>query len=138
MEAKTDKWLLVFEKSIIRVLIVLMMATILFGTLELGVIIITKLATPPIFLFNLESMLDIFGFFFMILIGIEVLETIKAYGKKDQIHVEIVFLVAMIAIARKVIILQFDKIQPVSLLGMAAIIIALAGSYYVVKKAHGH
>ena len=125
-----------FKKSIIRVLIFLMVATIFFGTIELGVILFVKLVTPPMFLFNLEGMLDIFGFFFMILIGIEVLETIKAYGKKDQIHVEIVFLVAMIAIARKVIILQLDKVPPASLLGMAAIIVALAGSYYIVKKAH--
>jgi len=136
MGVSSNALLAAFEKSIVRVLIFLMAATIFFGTVELGVILFTKLMTPPMFLFNLESMLDIFGFFFMILIGIEVLETIKAYVKKDQIHVEIVFLVAMIAIARKVIILQINKISPVGLIGIAAIILSLAASYYIIKKTH--
>lgn len=128
--------LTIFERSIIRVLILLMMVTILFGTIELGYVIIKTLLAPPMFLFSLESLLDIFGFFFMILIGIEVLETIKAYIKKDHIHVEIVFLVAMIAIARKVIILQMDKIDPLGLIGIAAIILSLTGSYYIIKKTY--
>ncbi|MDP8266622.1 MAG: phosphate-starvation-inducible PsiE family protein [Candidatus Aceula meridiana] len=136
MSTSGNNILSIFERAIVRVLIFLMVATIFFGTIELGVILLTKLVTPPLFLFNIESMLDIFGFFFMILIGIEVLETIKAYVKKDQVHVEIVFLVAMIAIARKVIILQFNKISPVGLIGIAAIIVSLASSYYIIKKTH--
>ena len=131
-----EKILSVFERSVIRALIGLMMVTIFFATVELGYVIAKTLLAPPIFLFGLEKLLDIFGFFFMILIGIEVLETIKAYIRKDHINVEIVFLVAMIAIARKVIILETDKIAPLGLIGIAAIIVTLTVSYYLIKKTH--
>ena len=42
----------------------------------------------------------------------------------------------MIAIARKVILLDLKKLEPVSLIGIAAIIIALSAGYYLVKVAH--
>ena len=91
---------------------------------------------PPYLLIDVEKLLNIFGLFFMILIGLELLETIKTYITKDQVHVEVVFLVAMIAIARKVILLDLKKLDPVTLVGIAAIIIALASGYFLVKKAH--
>lgn len=37
----------------------------------------------------------------LVLIGVEVLETLKAYLKKDVIHVRVVLEVALIAMARK-------------------------------------
>ena len=49
---------------------------------------------PALFL-DIDELLTYFGLFFMILIGLELLETIKMYLKEDQIHVEVVMLVAM-------------------------------------------
>ena len=46
------------------------------------------------------------GGFLLVLIGIELLDTIKAYFRENTIHVEIVILLAIIAIARKVILLD--------------------------------
>ena len=126
-----------FEKYTISVLIILMVAAIFFGTMELAVLLVKELFAEPKFLLDIKKLLEIFGFFFMILIGLELLETIKTYVTKEQIHVEIVFLVAMIAIARKVIILEIKKLPPASLLGIAGIIAALAGGYLMIKLAHG-
>jgi uncharacterized membrane protein (DUF373 family) len=125
-----------FERGIVVALIVMMGVAVLVSTLELAIILGQELLEPPRLLLNIRSMLEVFGFFFMILIGLELLETIKTYLSEDQIHVEIVFLVAMIAIARKVIILDLKSLSPPALLGIAAIILALAGGYYVVKLAH--
>jgi uncharacterized membrane protein (DUF373 family) len=124
-----------FEKGTIFVLIGLMMLAILFGTFELAVLLIKELLNEPRFLLDIKKLLDIFGFFFMILIGLELLETIKTYITKEQLHVEIVFLVAMIAIARKVIILDLKRLPPSSLVGIAAIILALSGGYWMIKLA---
>ena len=44
-------------------------------------------------------------------------------------------MVAMIAIARKVIILDVKELPSVTLLGIAAIIITLSGGYYLFKHA---
>jgi len=71
----------------------------------------------------------------MILIGLELLASIRTYLADDLLHVEVVFLVAMIAIARKVIILEVKDLDPLQLAGIASIILALALGYYFVKKA---
>ena len=71
----------------------------------------------------------------MILIALELLESIRAYLTDESLHVEVVFLVAMIAIARKVIILEVRDLDPMRLIGIAAIILALSGGYYFVKRA---
>jgi uncharacterized membrane protein (DUF373 family) len=113
-----------------------MTLVVVIGTADLFVNLSREIMDPPVGLLGVEKLLDIFGFFFTILIGLELLETIKTYFTKEQIHVEIVFLVAMIAIARKVILLDVNKMEPLVLVGIASIIIALTVGYFFVKKAH--
>ena len=131
-----EKILALFERYTVFAIIVMMMVTILVSTVELGVILITELFKPPRFLLDITNLLEVFGFFFMILIGLELLHTIKTYLSEESVHVEIVFLVAMIAIARKIIVLELSELDPVTLLGMAAIILALTGGYYFIKRAY--
>jgi len=125
-----------FERYIVMALMLMMMLVVLVSTVELGVILVRELLKYPKFLLNFTEILEVFGFFFMILIGLELLDTIKSYMTEERMHVEIVFLVAMIAIARKVIILELKSLNPGTLLGMAAIILALAAGYFLVKRAH--
>jgi uncharacterized membrane protein (DUF373 family) len=84
---------------------------------------------------NLEELLEVFGFFLMVLIGLELLETIKAYLEQDKVHVEVVVLVAMVAIARKVIILDLDEMDAEMLLGVSAVIVTLSVAYVLITKA---
>ena len=114
----------------------MMMLVVLCGTIELGVILAKKIIEPPFLLLDVRNLLELFGVFFMILIGIELLETIKTYIRRSHMHVETVFLVAMIAVARKVIILDISTLTPLMLVGIAAIILALSGGYYLVKLTH--
>jgi uncharacterized membrane protein (DUF373 family) len=79
-------------------------------------------------------LLDIFGYFLLILIGVELLETIKAYLSEHVVHVEIVLEVALVAIARKVIILDVKELPSLTLIGIAAVIVALAAAYYLEKR----
>jgi uncharacterized membrane protein (DUF373 family) len=104
------------------------------STLELGWILIRDIVTPPVVLLDINELLDVFGFFLLVLIGIELLETIKTYFVEHVIHAEVVIEVAMIAIARKVIILDVKELPSLTLLGIAAIIITLAVAYWVVKR----
>ena len=130
-----EKFLRHFERAIVLVLLVLMMIVVLLGTVELAVNIISEMVSPPqIVLLDINDMIKIFGFFLMILIGLELIETIKVYLHEQSVHVEIIFLVAIIAITRKVIILEIYGLQPLTLLGVAAIILSLSVGYYFVKK----
>jgi uncharacterized membrane protein (DUF373 family) len=123
-----------FERGIVHVLIALMMLVVLLATVELGWIIARDIITPPIVLLEIEELLEIFGFFLLVLIGVELLETIKAYLVEQVIHVEIVLEVSLIAIARKVIILDLEKYSELTLIGIAALILAIAAAVYAVKR----
>ena len=123
-----------FERYIVLVLLLMMIFVVLLATAELVAVLLEEMAEPPRrILLNFEELLDIFGFFMMILIGLELIESIKVYLKSDSLHVEPIFLVAIIAITRKVIILDITKLEPVTLLGVAAIILALSAGYYFLK-----
>lgn len=70
----------------------------------------------------------------LVIIGIELFESIiKTYLKEGVDHVKVVLAVAMIAIARKVIILDVKEISSLTMLGIAAIILALSIGYYLSK-----
>jgi len=77
----------------------------------------------------------IFGGFLSVLIGIELLYTIKMYLIEDVIHVEIVLLVALIGISRHVIDLDYKHMEPITIFGISALIVALSAGYYLIKKA---
>ena len=123
-----------FERYIVSALIVMMVLVVLVATVELGWIIIKDVMNPPMFLLVIDDLLEIFGFFLLVLIGIELLETIKAYLVENVIHVEIVLEVALIAIARKAIILDIEKYEGLTILGTAGLILAVAIAYYAVKR----
>ena len=125
-----------FEKVITVTLVVMMAIVVLLATIELGWIIIKDIITPPVFLLEIEELLDIFGLFLLVLIGVELLETIKAYVKENVVHFEVVLTVAMIAIARKVIILDVKELPSMTLVGIAAIIVALSAAKYFFRKAN--
>ncbi len=122
------------EHFILVVLIAMLAFVILVSTAELGWIIYKDLMRPPVFLLEIADLLEIFGFFLMVLIGIELLETMKVYALENIIHVEIILEVALIAIARKVIILDFEKYDSLTIMGTAALIAATAAAFYAVKR----
>jgi uncharacterized membrane protein (DUF373 family) len=102
-----DNILKKFEKVIIMALLVLMMLAVLVSTTELAVILFQQLMNPPVLVLNIKEMLEVFGFFLMVLIGLELLESLKAYLQEDRVQAEVVFLVAIVAVCRKVIILDY-------------------------------
>lgn len=125
------------EKAITFTLVVMMSVVLILATLELGWVIIRDIISSPIILLEIDELLDIFGIFMLVLIGIELLETImKTQAKAHADRVEIVLAVAIIAIARKVIILDVKELSSLTLLGIAAIIVALAVGYFLLKRTH--
>jgi len=133
--ANMEKILKFFEKLIVMTLLVLMMLAVLVSAVELAVILFQELVKPPFFLLNIKEMLEVFGFFMMVLIGLELLESLKSYLEEDRIHAEVVFLVAIVAISRKVIILDYKEITPEMLYGMSALIVALGLGFFLVRRA---
>lgn len=121
-----------FEHVTYIALIVFLVVLLSFSLLELGWMVVTAVFEVSTYRLDSDELFDLLGYFLLILIGLELLETIKAYLDKREFHVEIVILVAIIAIARKVILL--DTSTAGELIGIALIIIALCGGYYLVRR----
>jgi uncharacterized membrane protein (DUF373 family) len=125
------------EKYIIKFLIGLMTLVLVLATLQLGYLVITSILSTEVFVLDMDIIMDLFGAFLLVLIGIELLDTIKVYFKKHDVHVEVVMLVALIAVARKIILMDYSSYSGLEVLGIAGTVIALALGYYLIKKAGG-
>jgi uncharacterized membrane protein (DUF373 family) len=128
-----------FEKVkalIIKTIIVLMTLTVIFSTLDLAWLLVNDLLTPPTLLLDANKLKGIFGLFLLVLIGLELVESMQTYLTAHMIHaeVEIILLIAMIAVARKIIIMDLDEMSFQTLLGIAAIIVGLAVGSYLLKR----
>lgn len=125
-----------FERFVIIGLLTMMVVVVLIAAVELAILIVQDIIrSKTIVLLDTKEMLEVFGFFLVILIGLELVETMKVYLVDETVHVEIMFLVAIIAITRKVIILDYKTLPPLTLIGVAAIILALSVGYYALKRA---
>jgi len=125
-----------FEEIVVVILAWLLAATIAFSVLELAVVLFKDLVSPPVLMLEMHELLDIFGLFLLVLLGLELLETMKAYLRENVVHVEVVMIVAIIAIARKVIILDLKELNGMMLVGLASLLAALAFGYVYIKRTH--
>ncbi|WP_461535107.1 phosphate-starvation-inducible PsiE family protein [Spongorhabdus nitratireducens] len=123
-----------FERYIAICLAVLMVIVVLLATIDLAWAIIRDVLSPPVLLLGVDEIFDIFGLFLIILIGVELLETIKAYIIEQVFHVEIVLEVALIAVAKKVIVLDLEKYDSGQLMALALLILAVSIGYYLIKR----
>ena len=123
------------EKLMVQALMVMMTIVLALATIDLGWLIVKDIVSPPYILLSVSQLLDIFGLFMLVMIGIELLETImKTYITQDQPNYEVVLSVAIIAIARKVIILDIKEVDSLSLVGIASIVVALTVGYHLMKR----
>lgn len=123
------------EKLIIYSLIVMMAGILILATVELGYYLIRTIISSDYLLIDLNDLMDLFGVFMLVLIGIELLDTIKVYLHSNIVHVEVVVLVAIIALARKVIALKTENMSGDKIIGIAVLIVALGLTYYLIKRA---
>jgi uncharacterized membrane protein (DUF373 family) len=124
-----------FERAITLVLMVLMMVVVTLATIDLIWTILQGAVRSPFALFTIEKLLEVFGAFLLVLVGLELLDTIKAYLNEHVIHAEIVLMAAIVAAARKVIIVDPKELSPMAILAIAALVLALASSYYLFARA---
>jgi uncharacterized membrane protein (DUF373 family) len=117
------------QKFVVWALAAMLVVVVLLSTVHLGSLIAEEAWKPPRFLIPVQGVLEIFGLFLLVLIGVELLETLKAQVKEDVIHVRVVLEVALIAMARKVIIEEPNAVPHLTLFGIAALILALGVAY---------
>ncbi|HEX4048690.1 MAG TPA: phosphate-starvation-inducible PsiE family protein [Elusimicrobiota bacterium] len=128
-------YLKVFERIVVGILAALISLVILLATAALGIDLFKDiLFKSPRFLIGVDELLGIFGQFLIILLGFELLETVKAHLRDDVIHVEVVLIVALIALARKVILIEAGELNGSSMAGLGVLILSIAAAYRLVIR----
>lgn len=122
------------QRLTVMVLAGMLVVVVVLSTAHLGMLIGEEVWKSPRFLIPVQGLLDIFGYFLLVLIGAELLETLRAYLKQDVIHVRVVLEVALIAMARKAIIAEPDAAHGLTLFGVAALILALTIAFYFERQ----
>jgi uncharacterized membrane protein (DUF373 family) len=131
-EDRLVSWLRKLIRVAVRALAVIMVVVIFYGVVDVLWVLYERLSTQPYGLLNITDILATFGAFMAVLIAIEIFENITVYLREDVIHVKIVMATALMAIARKVIVLDFKEIEPPYVFGLAAITLAMSIGYWLV------
>ncbi|WP_309742269.1 MULTISPECIES: phosphate-starvation-inducible PsiE family protein [unclassified Chamaesiphon] len=80
------------------------------------------------------TLFELFGLFLNVLIALEILENITAYLRKHVVQVELVIVTSLIAVARKIIILDLEKKSSSDLIALAVAVFSLSVGYAIVHQ----
>src|SRR6266700_2461626 len=119
----------VFDRTIIWILVAMMVLSIVAATADLVWVFAIGLLSSPFDFLTVTELLDVFGAFLIVLIGLELLATVKSYAKEHRVHVEAVLLVSLIAVLRKLITLDLKTVPPATVLAVAGLVGALTGPW---------
>ena len=138
LEDKNEDPFIGFLHKIIRlavkILAVLMVLVIVWGIGDVVYVLYQRLVSPPFLLLSIGDILATFGAFLAVLIAIEIFINITLYLKTNVIPVRLVVATALMAISRKVIIFDFGEITPLFVLAVAAVVLALGITYWLITK----
>jgi uncharacterized membrane protein (DUF373 family) len=120
------------ENFVAKTLSLTLSVVILIALGDLIFYLIQDIIKDPVGFYN-KSLIKLFGSFLNLLIALELLENITVYLKKHIVQVELVVVTALIAVARKIIIFDFQDYSNQHLIALGIAIICLAISYWLVR-----
>jgi len=118
----------------VMVLAVLMAFVVLCGVAEIAVELYLTVKNSPYILLSISGITSTFASFLAVLIAIDIFINISLYVRKHVIAVRLVVATALMAVARKIIVLEFTDIEPMKIIAMAAIVAVLGFCYYFLSK----
>jgi uncharacterized membrane protein (DUF373 family) len=118
----------------IKVLAVLMVAVILWGVADVIYVIFINVMSPPRFLLDVGDIFQIFGAFMVVLIAVEIFTNIRLYLGTDELPLRLVVATALMAIARKVIVLDLEEIDALYVLAISSVVLSLGVTYWLLSK----
>lgn len=123
-------------KVAVKALAILMVFVIFWGVGDVIHVLYQRLMAAPFMLLEITDILKTFAAFLAVLIAIEIFQNIVMYLSTDVIPIKLVVATALMAIARKVIIIDFKDITPMYIFATAAVVLALGITYYLVGRHH--
>ena len=115
----------------VRILAVLMVLVIWWGVADVAYVLYERVSSHPFYLLNISDIFATFGAFMAVLIAIEIFINITSYLRDNVIHIKIVLATAFMAVARKVIVLDYKEVSSNYVFATAALMLALAVAYWL-------
>ncbi len=88
---------------------------------------------PPLLHLTVSEIFDLFGTFMVVLIAIEIFINIRLYLGSNTLPIQLVIATALMAIARKVIILDLADTSAEQVFAIGAVTLALGVTYWLVS-----
>jgi len=123
-----------FEKGVVAVLTILVAVSVVLALAQSGIALFKVIASES-HLLDHDSFIKVFGTFMTVLIALEFNHTVLAdiTTKAPVVKVRAVLLVALLALARKVVLVDFKEMDYTTMIGLAVLIFAVAASYVAVR-----
>jgi len=127
-----------FEALIIGLLQLLLVAAVTAGTVQLFLLFITRLPETWSMIDTAGElhtvMQNAFGGVLVVVLGLELIETLKVYFHEHQVRVEVIMIVGLIAVGRHIIQIDYAHVNALELFGLGALIVSLALGYFLVGR----
>lgn len=116
----------------VKILALLMVLVIFWGIIDIVYVLYQQLMSPPILLLEVSDIFRLFGAFMVVLIAIEIFVNIRLYLGTDIFPLQLVIATALMAIARKVIVMDFGNLSPHYVYATALVVLSLGIAYWLV------
>lgn len=133
-----DKLISVVERVTIAALQILIAALALGATILVIVLMARNLLAEAT---GIESVSELFPAMqrslagvLVVVLALELLETLKTWFVDHHIKVEVILVIAILAVGRHVIQIDFEHTPGIALVGISSVIIALTSGYFLVRK----
>ncbi|HEY0747076.1 MAG TPA: phosphate-starvation-inducible PsiE family protein [Steroidobacteraceae bacterium] len=131
------KWVEKFESAINWLVLLMMAVVVVMLTVSFAIDLARNVSVFLVGSMANEQIFQIFGDLLLILIGLELIHTVKVYQQDHTVHVDVILSVALVAVARKVIAVNLKEYPANAIIGLAVLIIALAGGYWLTFRRGG-
>ncbi len=128
-----------FEMVVIALLQLLLIVVVVAGTAQLFILLYERL---PAMWRNVRDTEELhyvmqraFGGVLIVVLGLELIETLKVYFREHRVRVEVILTVSLIAVGRHVIQVDYEHMTGSQLIGLGAVILSLAGGYFLIARA---
>jgi len=126
------KWIERFETWINWAVLLMMALVVSMLAIGFAIDLGRDILTYPSGTLSNDQIYGVFSDLLLILIGLELMHTVKVYLQDHTVHVDVILAVALVALARKVIAVNLK--DQASSIGLALLIIALAGSHFLLRR----
>jgi uncharacterized membrane protein (DUF373 family) len=129
-----DKLAGLFERGVVGLLMVLLMATIAFGTALVAWSLVDDLRSVREFAAEPKALFDVYGLFVAVLVGVELLKILRHLLASHEVNTALIVQTALMALCNKVITLNLYETSWTTLVGVASLILALAAAMAAVGR----